>query len=299
MDNKLGRGLSALLGEIDNGVDRGGDVGGGQVDIDLISPNASQPRKSFDESMINELANSIKTHGVLQPIAVRAHGNSYEIIAGERRWRAAKAAGLRRVPVHIVDCEDSDILAMALVENIQRADLNPIEESEAIRTLLTNCECRQEDLSSIICKSRSYISNAIRLLSLPEEVQVFIREGRLSAGHGRCLVGAQFPLEMAQTAIANGWSVRELEAAMKEWKMGAKQEGGDEWTPLSPNEDPDAAAISERISTVLGVSAKLKITKKGGVLTLSCNSCEALERLTSAILALEDSFNCSAASYRD
>ena len=170
MEDRLGRGLSALLGdsEIES---QSNSISTNMVDINLIYPNENQPRKMFDESKINELANSISLHGILQPLAVRRKENRYEIVAGERRWRASKIAGLKEIPVYIVDCDDTQTMTLALIENLQRTDLNPIEEAEAMKNLLELCECRQEDLGTMLSKSRSYVSNALRLLTLPPHVR--------------------------------------------------------------------------------------------------------------------------------
>ena len=298
MEQKLGRGLSALLGE--SGMDgnlqsiNGKVENIGKVDINLIFQNEDQPRKFFDDSKLKELAESIKLHGVLQPLAVRKKGNQYEIVAGERRWRASKMAGLKEVPVHIVDCDDSKIMALALIENIQRADLNPIEEAEAMKTVISSCECTQEDLSVMICKSRSYIANALRLLTLPERVKDLIISGKLTAGHGKCLAGTQNAEEISLLVANEGWTVRQLEAAMQDLKSGDPikaqeiERGGvaGYGTPIESYENPDAKEISDRISEVLNIKAKLKITRNGGVLTLTCTSCEDLENLTNTLIAI-------------
>ena len=292
MEQKLGRGLSALFG---SGSDEQNSVTNESrntslLDVDLINANKNQPRKFFDDEKILELSDSIKQHGVLQPLAVRRKGNEYEIIAGERRWRAAKLAGVSQVPVHIVECEDKDVMALALIENIQRSDLNPIEEAEAMKTLLANCNCTQEDLSLMVCKSRSYISNSIRLLNLPEKIKELIVSGKLAAGHGKILVGVENAEEIAETAASQAWNVRQLESAMKDIRSGKltceKKESKNNGTPLEVFEDTDVQEIANRISAALNVNAKLKITNKGGVLTLTCGSCESLERLMNNLMSI-------------
>ena len=175
MEDKLGRGLSALLGE-NIASNQEEKLVSNKVDINLVFPNKNQPRKMFDADKLRELADSIVLHGVLQPLAVRRKDNGYEIIAGERRWRASKLAGLKEIPVYIVDCDDSNVMTLALIENLQRSDLNPIEEAEAMRNLMITCECRQEDLGTMLSKSRSYVANALRLLSLPPRVRELIRD---------------------------------------------------------------------------------------------------------------------------
>lgn len=295
MEQKLGRGLSALLGDVEmssNSI----DAPTNKVDIDLIFPNENQPRKLFDEEKLKELAGSISLHGVLQPLAVRKKGEKYEIIAGERRWRASKLVGLKEVPVHFVDCENSDVMTLALIENLQRTDLNPIEEAEAMKNLMLTCECRQEDLGVLLSKSRSYIANSLRLLSLPERVRELIRAGRLTAGHGKCLIGAQNADEIAGVAAQEGWNVRQLENAMKDLKSGnvtANVEGVESkvaqtsfGTPIDLQADPETMDIAIRVAEALKVQTKLKVTKKGGVFTLICKSCEELEELIEKLITL-------------
>ncbi|MDR2667167.1 MAG: ParB/RepB/Spo0J family partition protein [Holosporales bacterium] len=297
MEQKLGRGLSALLEEADSMTITSSEVTANKVNIDSLCPNEGQPRKFFDEEKIDELANSISLHGVLQPIAVRKNGEQYEIIAGERRWRAAKIAGLREVPIHIIDCDDgAKIMALALIENLQRADLNPIEEAEAMRALMLKCDCRQEDLAVMLCKSRSYIGNALRLLSLPERVRELIRVGRLTAGHGRCLIGVQNAEEIAGIAAQENWNVRQLESTMKDLKsghvsssfgeIGARTAYTGSGTPIDPNMDPETMDIAIRVAEAIGVETKLKRTRRGGVFTLVCNSCEELEALVEKLISL-------------
>ena len=285
MEQKLGRGLAALLGGTE--MTEYKDNALSTVDINLIYPNKEQPRKEFDAEKLEELAQSIKLYGVLQPIAVRQVDDKYEIIAGERRWRAAGIAKIQQVPVHIVACNDSEVLTFSLIENIQRSDLNPIEEAVAIQSIIKRCDCRQEDLSEIVGKSRSYVANSIRLLSLPESVQLLIKEKKITAGHGKCLVGVENAEEIAKVALEEGWNVRQLERAVKDLRVVEQDlppKAHD--TPIAIYEDPDAVAISERIASILGVQAKLKITKKGGVLTLTCQSCESLEVLTALLLSI-------------
>jgi ParB family chromosome partitioning protein len=297
MEQKLGRGLSALLEDVDVVTQKSSNTAENKVSIDLLHPNEEQPRKFFDEGKIDELASSISLHGVLQPIAVRKNGEKYEIIAGERRWRAARIAGLHEVPVHVIDCDDSaKIMALALIENLQRADLNPIEEAEAMRALMLRCGCRQEDLAVMLCKSRSYIGNALRLLSLPERVRELIRTGRLSAGHGRCLIGAQNADEIAGIAAQENWNVRQLESTMKDLKsgnlssnfskIGARTAYTDSGTPIDPNMDSETMDIAIRVADAIGIETKLKRTRRGGVFTIVCKSCEELETLVEKLISL-------------
>lgn len=294
MEDKLGRGLSALLG--DNVEDpKNEQLVSSKVDIDLVFPNENQPRKMFDEAKLRELAGSISLHGVLQPLAVRRKNNGYEIIAGERRWRASKLAGLKEIPVYIIDCDDTNIMALALIENLQRSDLNPIEEAEAMRNLMITCECRQEDLATMLSKSRSYVTNALRLLSLPDRVRELIRDGRLTAGHARNLIGVQNAEEVADLAVENNWNVRQLEMAMKDIRAGSlisempirgsgsKTSVG---TPIDVSADNESIDIAVRVAEALKVETKLKVTRRGGVFTLICKSCEELEELVEKLVSL-------------
>lgn len=297
-NNKLGRGLSALLGgsSEEKLLNQTQDTSN-KIDIDLIIPNQDQPRKYFDDEKIRELSGSISTHGILQPLAVRKKGNVYEIIAGERRWRAAKMAGLKQIPVHVLEVENNDVMALALVENIQRSDLNPIEEAEAIKILITGCNCTQESVGIMLCKSRSYIGNTLKLLSLPARVRELIKNGKLSAGHAKCLIGVQNAEEIAGLAVDEGWNVRQLEGAIRDLKAGVTQKvtveditgrhPEKEETPFESMDDPETADIAARVANALKVNTKLKITKKGGVFTLTCKSCEELELLVEKFLSLK------------
>lgn len=291
MEGKLGRGLSILLGkESEESKNRVLD----SVNIKLIVPNKNQPRRYFDEDQLKELTQSIKKHGVLQPIIVRRCEEGYELIAGERRWRAAQSAGLQEIPTYIIECSDSEILTFSLVENIQRVDLNPIEEAEAIKKIMEESRCRQEDLAHIIGKSRSYVANSLRLLTLSDFVRTLIKEKKITAGHGRCLVGVEEAEELARITISEDWNVRQLEETVRELKSEQIEENAETETietietSMAIYEDPDAQEIAARISAVWRVQAKLKITKKGGVLTLICNSCESLEALTTSLLIKQE-----------
>lgn len=296
MEDRLGRGLSALLGETVEAGARNEQLVSNKIDIELVFPNENQPRKMFDEAKLQELAGSIALHGVLQPLAVRRKNNGYEIIAGERRWRASKLAGLKEVPVYIVDCDDTKVMTLALIENLQRSDLNPIEEAEAMRNLMITCECRQEDLGTMLSKSRSYVTNALRLLSLPPRVRELIRDGRLTAGHARNLIGVQNAEEVADLAVENNWNVRQLEMAMKDIRASGtvrsempirgadpKTNAG---TPIEMEADDESTDIAIRVAEALKVETKLKVTRKGGVFTLICKSCEQLEELVEKLVSL-------------
>lgn len=210
----LGRGLGALIPEADV-ADRENVQ---ELEIDLISPNPRQPRKVFDEGKLDELACSIKEHGVVQPIVVRRRDAGYEIVAGERRWRAAKVAGLKRIPALVREFSEAEVMEIALIENLQREDLNPLEEAEAYRLLMEECHLTQDELARRLGKSRPQISNTLRLLQLPASVQEGIRSGRISMGHAKVLLSVPESARqsaLAERVAAEGLSVRQLEEVVK------------------------------------------------------------------------------------
>ena len=219
MENRLkkglGRGLSSLLGDTRKKVETN------KVPIKDISRNKFQPRKHFSKESLDELTNSIRERGVIQPIIVRPEKSSdgkYEIIAGERRWLASQNAGLHEVPVVILNVDDEKSLEFAIVENVQRQDLNPIEEAKGYQKLIDNFNYNQEKLSKFIGKSRSYIANSLRLLSLPDEVLLFVEQGHLSAGHARSLIGLQSSAELAKKIIQKKLSVRQTEVLARQFR---------------------------------------------------------------------------------
>ena len=234
MNNKgLGRGLEALFGAFDEQNDYENitkakrDNGVTEVEIGKVRPNPNQPRKNFDTEALNELASSIKTHGIIQPIVVNNEGNgNYLIIAGERRWRAANLCGLKTVPVIIKNYTDKQVKEISIIENLQREDLNPIEAARAIKELMDEYGLTQETVSERIGKSRSNIANTLRLLSLYPDVIKMVEEGKLSSGHARCLVVIEDQndqIKMAQVAVNKKWSVRDLEKAVKNYTHPTKK----------------------------------------------------------------------------
>jgi ParB family chromosome partitioning protein len=290
MEEKLGRGLAALFGDSAGNAEKVELTS--EVSIDLLDPNPNQPRRSFEDDKLSELSSSISFHGVLQPIVVRQKDDRYEIIAGERRWKAARMAGLTTVPIHVIGCTDGDLLALSLIENIQRDDLNPIDEASAIQKLIDDCACTQEELGSIIGKSRSHVGNMLRLLYLPEEVQDFVRSGELTVGHARCLIGLEDATEVARLAIDRALNVRQLENVIKARKreVGKIGENYKNQTKLDgtiSSADHEADDIARRIASTIKIDTKLKITRNGGVLTLTCKSCEELEDLVEKLMSLE------------
>jgi len=219
MARKVSRGITALLANVEDvREEKTNDEIVVKLPLDKLTPNPNQPRKSFDPETLQELAVSIKENGIIQPLVVKKDGAGYMIIAGERRYRAAKEAGLTVVPAIVRELTEQKIREISLIENLQREDLNAIEEAEAIAELMENYNVTQEELSSRIGKSRSAISNSVRLLNLPVEIKAMLTSGALSAGHGRALLAlddAEMQLAVAKKAIAEGWSVREIEKEVK------------------------------------------------------------------------------------
>ncbi|MDR0552975.1 MAG: ParB/RepB/Spo0J family partition protein [Holosporales bacterium] len=215
----LGRGLAAILGDGDEQKSSSDTVEKTtMLDIDFIIVNKEQPRKHFDEEKLKELANSISIYGVIQPLSVRRVGNSYMLIAGERRLRACKMIGIKQVPVYVIECAEDDILTISLIENIQRDDLNAIEEAEAFKMLIDRRNCTQESLATTISKSRSYVTNTMRLLALPRSIKESVKNGQLSSGHAKLLVGLDNAEELATECINKKMSVRAFEKLIREGK---------------------------------------------------------------------------------
>lgn len=276
----LGRGLDALLGSDSKPKQAASSTGFTTVKVDRLEPNRYQPRSEFDESGLEELAESIRTQGVVQPIVVTPKGaEQYTIIAGERRWRASRRAGLKNVPVVIREVEnDQQLLEMALVENVQRADLNAIEEAEAFRMLGERFQLSQEDIGKRVGKGRTTVTNALRLLRLPEEIQDFMREGRLTAGQARPLLSLNEKarqIEIAERAIEEGLTARDLEAlvADREERKPAKSKKKEE------DLDVHTRAAVERLTQDLQTKVEILRKKRGGLLRIHFHSEEELIRL--------------------
>lgn len=275
----LGRGLDALLGSEPKKVDTT-NPGVATVAVGLLEPNRYQPRSMFDESGLEDLAESIKSQGVVQPIVVTPKGKGrYTIIAGERRWRASKRAGLENVPVVIREVDnDQQLLEMALVENIQRADLNAIEEAEAYRTLADSFDLSQEDIAGRVGKGRTTITNALRLLKLPNEIQDFIREGRLTAGQARPLLSipdVSQQVKIAEQAITEGLTARDLEALASTPKGKTSEKAQKKDDEL----DVNTKAALDKLTRSLQTKVEIKRKKKGGMLSIHFHSEEELIRL--------------------
>jgi ParB family chromosome partitioning protein len=269
----LGRGLSALIPDTLTAT-----VGGDhplEIDTDLLRPNKFQPRTTMDETRIEELARSIRSNGLIQPIAVRKGAAGYEIIAGERRWRAAQRAGLLKVPVVVRDIPDERLLAVALIENIQREDLNPIEEANAYRRLADEFHLTQEQIAEAVGKDRSSIANYVRLLKLPHEVRDSVGSGALSMGHARAILGLPddvSQIRVSRDVIARGLSVRETEAAVKKAMRPAAR-------TAEPRKDVHTRAAEDQLKFALGTRVRIVRRGKGGRLEIDFASEAELQRL--------------------
>lgn len=269
---RLGRGLAALIGDDTSEESLVQDVRSlRHMPIELLKASPNNPRKRFADADLEELSNSIRDKGLLQPIVVRPlTGGEYEIVAGERRWRAAQRAGVHDVPVLIRELSDGEALEIALIENIQRTDLNPLEEARAYALLLEQFSYTQQQLAESIGKSRSHIANTLRLLNLPESVRRQIEEGNLTAGHARALVATDSPAELADRIIKLGLSVREAE--------GLAREAAAPKSKTKPVKDADTKALEKLVSDAIGL--KVEITHKGnsgGVIQISYKTLDQLE----------------------
>ena len=280
----LGRGLSALMSDVaetEAVVSTGPASADRTLPIEQISPNPDQPRKRFEDSDLDDLTASIKEKGVIQPLIVRAvGGDHYEIVAGERRWRAAQRAQLHELPVVVREFTDVEVLEVAIIENIQRADLNPVEEAAGYRQLMDRFGHTQEKMAEALGKSRSHIANLLRLLNLPDAVLEMLRRGDLSAGHARALIPADDPLALAQKIVKGGLSVRAAEALVK-----AERPDDNGATPKpkvsAPDKDADTKALEGDLSATLGMKVSLnhKPGQEKGQMTLHYKSLEELDEL--------------------
>ena len=268
--SRLGRGLAALIGDVgDESAAAEQGRKSRRAPIESLRANPRNPRRNFTEAELVELANSIKERGIIQPIVVRqlaGENDRYEIIAGERRWRAAQRAGLHEVPIAVVDATDAQSLEFAIIENVQRADLNPIEEAAGYVALMEQCNHTQDEVAKIVGKSRPYIGNMVRLLKLPEAVKNLVRQGKLSAGHARLLVGHGNPLALAELAIGEGYSVRQLE----EWVREQAGKPGDATFDTMQKKiradakNADTRALERKLSDALGLKVTVDHKPSGG-----------------------------------
>jgi len=283
----LGRGLSALMADVAEDSDTSDEVAkpaDRTVPIELISPNPDQPRRSFDPERLDDLAASIKEKGIIQPLIVRPNPNNdgaFEIVAGERRWRAAQKAKLHEVPVLVRDFNDTEVLEVAIIENIQRADLNPVEEAAGYQQLMDKFGHTQEKLAEALGKSRSHIANSMRLLGLPNEVQIYLGDGKLSAGHARALITSDDSAKLAREVIKKGLSVRETEKLAKKPMGNIFSDDGKTKKPSAPAKDADTKALEADLSANLGMKVSLNHKPGGetGQVTISYETLDQLDHL--------------------
>lgn len=275
---RLGRGLAALIGDMATlegaRVTESGS-GSKKLPVEFIIANRANPRRSFDPEQLEELANSIREKGVMSPLLVRPTDdpNIFELIAGERRWRASQMAGLHDVPVIVREVDDKEALELAIIENVQRADLNALEEAMGYGQLIEQFDYTQQDLAQVIGKSRSHVANTLRLLKLPEDVRSMVASGTLSAGHARTLITTEDPGHLARQIIDKGLSVREAEALSQQRE------------PIRPkpreetSRDADTVALERRLSDALGLSVSLNHSEKGGKVEIRYKTLEQLDNI--------------------
>jgi ParB family chromosome partitioning protein len=284
---RLGRGLASLLGDMNTESSAAASAPNAQtservrgqrrVPIEFLRANPRNPRREFAPAQLDELANSIKERGIIQPIAVRpvvgAGGDRFEIIAGERRWQAAQRAGLHDVPVVVLDVTDVEALELAIVENVQREDLNPLEEAGGYQALIDEFKYHQEEIAKVVGKSRSHIANMLRLLKLPDFVKAAMRTGQISAGHARALLGHPEPEKLAQQIIARGLNVRQVEALVREEGKG----GGSPDKKSPPKKEADTVAMEKRASDALGLTVTIDYGNNGGAVHIKYRTIDQLD----------------------
>jgi ParB family transcriptional regulator, chromosome partitioning protein len=284
--SRLGRGLAALIGDV--GAESPAERSRGQrkLPIESLRPNARNPRRIFPDTELDELAASLRERGIIQPIVarpLRGVADTYEIIAGERRWRAAPRAGLHEVPVVIVEASDAEALQLAIIENVQRTDLNPLEEAEGYRALIRDFSHSQDDVARMVGKSRSHVANTLRLQTLPDRVREHILSGRLSAGHARALVGHHDAERLADEIVARGLNVRQVEEIARETekRSGKQQTNRKARTAKNAN----TLALEKRLADALGLAVSIEHRDRGGTLTIRYRS---LDQLDEVVRRLEE-----------
>lgn len=278
--SRLGRGLAALIGDV------GGEAqvvertrSQKRVPIEFVKPNPRNPRRTFSEAELDELANSIRERGVIQPILVRSVRGAidqYEIIAGERRWRASQRAGLHDVPIIVLEVSDKESLELAIIENVQRADLNALEEAQGYQALADEFKYSQDDIAKIVGKSRPHVANTLRLMKLPEGVQSLVRDGKLSAGHARALLGQPDPEALARAIVEQGLNVRQAEAIVQD---RASQAGKTVKARTRDDKDPDTVALEKRLTDAIGLTVTVAHRGNGGELKVRYKSLEQLDEI--------------------
>ena len=277
---RLGRGLAALIGDM--AIAEGGRLADSantirRLPVDSIIANRQNPRRDFDADQLEELTNSIREKGVMQPLLVRPAEapNQFEIIAGERRWRAAQRAGLHEIPVIVREVDDKEALELAIIENVQRVDLNPLEEAQGYEQLIEQFSYTQQDLAQVIGKSRSHVANTLRLLKLPREVRDMVTNGKLTAGHARTLITAEDPAAVAHEIVERGLSVREAEALSQ---RGVTKSTGDKPASAHIERDADLVALEKRLSDAIGLKVAVAAKKDGsGTVQIGYRTLEQLD----------------------
>ncbi|MGF6173452.1 ParB/RepB/Spo0J family partition protein [Ensifer sp. 4252] len=280
---RLGRGLAALIGEMDQPIQAGASPSpvnpDRRVPIEFVSRNPRNPRRQFDEGELQDLASSIRQHGIVQPVVARTIGaERYEIIAGERRWRAAQLAGFTEIPVIVRDVDDRTALEIAIVENVQRSDLNPLDEALGYEQLIAEHGYTQNDLGEIIGKSRSHVANSLRLLKLPEPVRDMLSEGSLSAGHARALIPTSDPATLARNIVAKGLSVRDAERLAQN-DIRAQNDPNYAKAARRDEKDADTLALERTLSDSLGLEVTVSHKASGGHLRISYKTLDQLEEI--------------------
>ncbi len=285
--SRLGRGLASLIGDVGGEASVERPRGQRRLPIGALQPNARNPRRTFTSSELDELAASLRERGIIQPIVVRplrSAADSFEIVAGERRWRAAQRAGLHEVPVVVIEATDAEALQLAIIENVQRADLNPLEEAEGYRALMDEFSNSQEDIARTVGKSRSYIANTLRLLKLPEKVKGYIHAGKLTAGHARMIVGESNAEELADEIVARGLNVREVEAMARAraQKNGTARRGGRK--PRAEAKSADALAFEKRVSDATGLVVTIDDRNGAGTVSIRYKTLDQLDDLVQRLV---------------
>jgi ParB family transcriptional regulator, chromosome partitioning protein len=287
--SRLGRGLAALIGDVgtESTIER--PRGQRRLPTGSLRPNARNPRRTFASAELDELVASLRERGIIQPIVVRplrGVADGYEIVAGERRWRAAQRAGLHEVPVVVIEATDAEALQLAIIENVQRADLNPLEEAEGYRALVEEFGNSQEEIAKTVGKSRSYVANTLRLLKLSDPVKAYIHGGKLTAGHARMLIGAPNAEELAEQIVERGLNVRQVEAIARAREANAKSKHGTGGRKAhgSNAKTTDMLAFERKVSDATGLVVSIDHRNDRGTLTIRYNNLEQLDDLVQKIV---------------
>jgi len=281
--SRLGRGLAALIGDVGEETKKTERARSQRrVPVEFIRPNPRNPRRDFADTELDELAASLRERGIIQPIVVRPVRGAvdrFEIIAGERRWRAAQRAGLHDVPIVLVEVTDDEALQLAIIENVQRTDLNAVEEATGYQALINDFRHSHEEIAKVVGKSRVHITNTLRLLKLPEAVQVHVRSGRLTAGHARVLIGLPNAEELAQQIIERGLNVRQVEEWARDGAGDAERPGKQKGKRRGDSKEADTVALEKRVSDALGLKVVIDHRGEGGVVRVQYRNLDQLDDL--------------------